>query len=455
MNILRTGLYIRRFIDAFRRDENRRLLLPLPNPFISILRLFGLYDAEKNLVKELCSTKENYRRTLQRIKEKYSQGKPIKVMFIATCAAKWKLQSLYDLMVADEMFEPVVGVSYICRYNGETPRSLYAGTESLRMYLEGKGCRCVYICDPLRNKFLDISGFDVDLVIYTESWYYAAQHHPRIVSKMALTCYIPYYVPNYVDTKLDCGLMIHKFYWKYVVINEGVCEIYRKYLGAKAGVVEFAPLGHPMLDCLYLGKNNARRDRRKTIIYAPHWTFYHPNHITQMSISTFAELGKVILEYAQSHPEFNWIFKPHPNLYPDLISTGMMTQYEANAYYEAWRKLGQAYEGGDYMPLFCSSYAMITDCGSFLSEYGATEKPIIHLISHRNKMVPPRPLYDVFESYYKAHNIEEMYSIFKMVLEEGNDPLRDQRVAALRQAALCDKYSAKDIVEYFKMCFRG
>ena len=455
MHIKRTGEYLKRLVRSLRHDIDLPMLRPLPNPFRALLKALHLFNEGKWEEKEILCTSGNYNRSLERIRDKYSRAQRIKVMIIATYAAKWKVQSLYNALESDPMFKPLVGISCMYRYDGKTPRELFEDAVKLRIYLEEKGCRCQYICDPLKAKFFEIDP-GIDVVVYTESWYTVRKHHPITVSNHALTFYIPYFVPNYVDARLDCGATIHRCYWRYVVLNEGIANLYRATLTGKPKAGEFVALGHPMLDGLHLSKRCLTSEKRKkVVIYAPHWTFEHPRHAALIAISTFTKSGKPILDYAKSHKEFHWIFKPHPHLRQDLIDTGMMSKEEVSAYYDAWRQLGQVYEGGDYLSLFKESCAMITDCGSFLTEYGASGNPIIHLISPRNNMVPPPILADVYNTYYKVHNLEEMYAQFKLVLEDGQDPMKEQRLAALERASLCNVYSAGEILKYMKECFKG
>ena len=64
-----------------------------------------------------------------------------------------------------------------------------------------------------------------------------------------------------------------------------------------------------------------------------------------------------------------------------LIDNNVMTEQQAEDYYNEWDKIGLRYEHGDYLELFNKSKMLITDCSSFLGEYFLTENPVIHLIS--------------------------------------------------------------------------
>ena len=125
----------------------------------------------------------------------------------------------------------------------------------------------------------------------------------------------------------------------------------------------------------------------------------------------------------------------------------------AKAYYDEWRKIGKVELGGNYASLFDEADAMVTDCGSFLAEFGATGKPIVYLVrSHPDAQMPNAPN-RYFDSYYKARNLEEMYEAFKSVLEESRDPKREERRKAVEAAGLMMDDAAKRIVEWLrKLC---
>ena len=66
------------------------------------------------------------------------------------------------------------------------------------------------------------------------------------------------------------------------------------------------------------------------IIYAPHHSFA-PSHL---NFATFKWNGKYILEYAKSHPEFKFVFKPHPQLKTRMIKRHIMSEKEVDNYFE-------------------------------------------------------------------------------------------------------------------------
>lgn len=440
---------VNRILARLEMNPDKPIPPALPNPFIWIWqRLFG----ERSIDKRVLSTRKRYKKDLLKVKRKVKSGRPIRVLFIVTYSEKWKAQSLYDLLVSDKRFEPLIGVSYQKRDN-LTIYQIKESMDSVEEALRRRGCKCVRLFEPFRDRYVKPSKFSPDIVFYPEVWYTPIQHSPARVSRFALTCYIPYFVPNYVELEHDCMQEMHRFYWRHFVLNKELESLYTECTSNRLMAGEFIGVGHPMLDAVSCGLDPSPIGGKPIVIYAPHYSFDHPCHSKGIMISTFAITGNPILDYAKKHSEFDWVFKPHPHLYQELIKSGFMDQEETDKYYESWRRIGTVCDSGEYMPVFRRSYAMITDCGSFLSEYGATGKPIIHLVSARNKIVPPKKLADVYDKYYKVHNLNEMYRQFKLVLEERKDPMMEDRHKALALAALCQTNAAENIVEYFVSIF--
>ena len=123
--------------------------------------------------------------------------------------------------------------------------------------------------------------------------------------------------------------------------------------------------------------------------------------------------------------------------------SGYMTKDDADEYYKRWHDIGIVCEDGDYMQLFQNSIAMITDCGSFLTEYFFTKQPCIHLVSQYFK--GNENVKRICETYYNVHNADEMNKFFEEVLIYKNDPKKQGRLALLKK--LNYPNSAEFIVE--------
>lgn len=431
---------------------NHIIYPPLPDVTAWIcLRFFPKWYNERrclNLNRLVTKVKQNYTRAIEKCRRKLLKGEKLRVLFIVKQQAKWKTDSLFRLMLNDDRFQPIIAITTPSSIIGRTPNEIMSDLHTTYAWFEKKGYPCVLIYKPKSNCYLRLSKFDPDIVFYPEAWYDIPVHSPEIVSKFALTCYVPYFVPNYTVVEVDCQLEVHRLYWRHFVLNENLAETYRKATLDRTMAGEFIPVGHTMLDELHTVAIDEQNASRKIIIYAPHWTVSNDEHATRFHYATFMKNGLEILQYARMHREFDWVFKPHPSLSLQLVESKLMTREEVAEYYNSWREIGSVYDDGGYMDLFLHSYAMITDCGSFLSEYGATGKPIIHLISARNDIVPIPSIKKVYDTYYKVHTLEEMYQTFKAVLENGEDINASIRHKALIEAGLVNTNSGGRIINH-------
>ena len=411
-------------------------------PYNSILNIVGrifknnkIYDYFYNLKIEqnVKYIEKNKLKVRKKLKQKLNSGKKLNVVFYVYDETKWKCQSIYDLLAKDSRFSAKVLVTKTSCMNKDN--SSYISSEDLKrtykFFVErGINAECAY--DTEKSCFMPFKKFNPDIIIYQHPWYVKTEQGPVVCSKFALTGYIPYYFP--IETvDIDCGLRFHQYVENYYILDDYTkqkCLKKNPELKDKLKVV-----GYPYLD-LY---NNDDSDSAEYIIYAPHWTLGGKG----LAYGTFEWNGKFMLDYAKSHPEKKWIFKPHPLLYKALQDFGIMTEKEAKEYYSEWGKIGIKYESGDYLALFKQSKMMITDCSSFLGEYFVTTKPLIHLMSEksqfRNSGNP------ILKTYYRANNLEELKVLLETLPER--DSLKDLRLQTLKEIGVGENIASKKIID--------
>ena len=416
-----------------------------------MIKLFRKVARNFRIFKQALGIRCRYRRHIVRLRGK-GENEKIRILFIVSDIAKWKEQSLYEYMEQSGTFEPIVGIT---AWNGQSEtyvpndrlESLLSAAELFFKRLGNRYVRTVKI-EGGRRIFSDLSEFVPDIVYYTEPWAPEENQKPEEVSRFALTCYSPYYVPNYSSLKEECRLPLHRFLWNYYCLGGWQAKCYeRAYFPLKEfrASVKFIGTGHPALDYFQLNKDRA--PVANTVIYAPHFSI--KGEVPWLHhYATFRWSGKFMLEYAKSHPEIRWAFKPHPLLKTGIRKARLMTDEEIDSYYEEWRKIAVVCEDADYQNLFLDSVAMITDCGSFLSEYGATRRPVIHLISSDNTYQPISLLAGLYDTYYKAHDLDGLKAMLASVIERGEDPMRERRVAALMKTGLTGGSASENIVRH-------
>lgn len=375
-------------------------------------------------------------------------GRKIRILFPLQELAKWKLQTVVEKLRDSKRFEPIVAFTIADIWWNKSTDEITDEYERIRVYFGKHHIECVSACDILRKRVLSFQQYQPDVVFYQQPWRYDSIQMPVTVSKYALTFYVPYYTPNYSCIELECGLLFHRTLFRYFVLNDNYAQDYRNYLGNEIGCAgDFVSVGHPMLDQIaFDGGVNCKG----TVIYAPHWSFPHANNVNKENYSTFLETGRVILKFAKDHPEINWAFKPHPTLRLALLWSKAWSQDEVEKYYNEWAEVGEVCATGSYLELFAKSRAMITDCGSFLTEYACTGKPIIHLISSSCKVPYGKALRPLYMTYYRSTNVDELNSLLNEVIANGNDFRKDERHRALAQAGVMNSRAAENIVNY--MC---
>ena len=85
--------------------------------------------------------------------------------------------------------------------------------------------------------------------------------------------------------------------------------------------------------------------------------------------------------------------------------------------------------------MFKQSKCLITDCGSFLTEFLPSKSPVINL--KRTDSLPLSELTQtIAKSYYKVYNIEELKKSFYDVLEKDIDTKKEERLKLIKDLNL-------------------
>lgn len=423
-----------------------------------LLKRLGVYPFffrtvfENRLILKSIQCSWRYRRLAKAARQK-PRGEKIRVLFIVSEIAKWKEQSLYEAMEQSGEFYPIVGISAWNKQSGLNVDELEAVHKRAEEFFDRMGDRHVrtVTCEGGHKVFHNLSEFKPDIVFYTEQWAPCPKQHPFEVSKYALTCFLPYYVPDFGITQIDCHQQVERMSWTYFCLGESWAKLYRRSLLLTCHCNKFVVTGHPALDFFY--EQRDRQPKENYVIYAPHFSFPHPLQQEFYLIGTFEWSGRAMLEYAEAHPNVKWVFKPHPILRGILSEFGVMSKAEVDDYYARWEQIGVACYDSDYQELFLESRAMITDSGSFLPEYGSTERPIIRLICDKNKHVPPKVAKDIYDTYYNVRNLNELQKNLELVVEKGKDPSREARISAVRSSGLANQDASQQMLKYLRKTF--
>lgn len=369
----------------------------------------------------------------------YPATHKVRVLFHVLDISKWKCQAVYEAMVNTDRFEPFCFVDLSnkeMQLPSEKRRTLFKERVE---YLESHGYKIEAGYDLLTDTLVTVEELSPDMFFYQQPWGIRDSLSPKNVSEYAITLYIPYYVPNYSAVDLECNTLFHRCLMYYMVMLEAQSLSYRTRLKNVPHACEFVAVGHPALDAILQQPVCECPDPdSEVVIYAPHWTLHTSSYATNCNYGTFEWSGEAMLRFAKTHPNVRWCFKPHPLLRNSLVSSGMYTEKQAQAYYEAWAEVGIICLDSSYPALFQKSSAMITDCGSFLTEYAVTGKPIVHLLSSHNSLAPIEFLRPLYDSYYKVHDANELHRILNSLILNGIDEKVVARKSELKRIKIVD-----------------
>lgn len=404
------------------------------------------YGMRLKLQQNLDYIDKNKVSVLNRLKEKLKNNVKINVVFYIYDETKWKSQSLYDYLENSEEFIPYIFVTKNCAPKSNFNYQTEADIEKCFHFFKNKKMRVEYAYNIKKEKHIAFDKMKIrpDVIIYSHPWYVYKTQGPVIASKYALTYYIPYFLPTSVSPT-EYYLRFHQYVENFCVLNETIAKEYSKKMAN--GGKNLKVLGHPQLDYFYINKDKFY-ENENYVIYAPHWTIDDNNNLKW---GTFKWSGDFILDFAQKHPEYNWIFKPHPCLKAYLKTSGYMSETKIQEYWNTWEKIGKIVEDGDYLDLFMKSNAMITDCGSFLTEFFMTNKPLIHL-QNKNSEIFNKTVCKISDNYYNVYDEKELKKSLKDLLIDKNDYKKELRKIYLKDFKSEISFSASKIVNDIKNC---
>lgn len=388
--------------------------------------------------------KYKYWRIICRLRKVYGKRKII-VAFCVSEIAKWKSQTLYDQLVQTETYRPLIFVYPSLLEIDSKDTTIDSFLERKIDFFKAKGMEVVNVWDSFSNKCVIPEVSRPDIVFYQQPWDTPPFPTPSEIADYALSFYIPYYLVNNFDLELETGQLLHRLVFGYIMQNEEHAQLCASELQKRHYAGRCLGLGHTIVDNL---TSKVAEQEEDYVIYAPHFSFPVPGVERPLFYSTFLDNGKLILEFAKQHPDIKWVFKPHPRLKCELKNTGVWSDSEVDAFYAEWAKVGIVCETPDYIEHFQRSSAMITDCGSFLTEYSCMDKPLIRLYYHKDNL-PPNPILEkLYRTFYYAHNNEELKELLESVICQHQDPNKAARHEEVVRVGLNSSDASRRIINY-------
>lgn len=351
-----------------------------------------------------------------------------KVVFFMMAASNWKYDYVYKLMESSTVFKPIVVVIPLRTYGNDLLLKELRDSEDL---CQRNGYKYLLPWDQKKKTWKNIkTSLNPDIVFFSSPY---AHSHPNYQIKRflnCLTCYVPYSIRqenNIFNIKFNTLFqnIVTRNYYESRIHH----ELARKYARNKGENVVVT--GFPIIDTIRMASSENASWKKQTtpkrrIIWAPHWTFEG----TSLNWSSFLIYCNYMLGLADKYRDtLQFSFKPHPLLRNTLSGSNLWGLEKTNEYFESWQELenGQVDES-DYINLFSSSDALIHDCGSFMIEYLALDKPVLYLLNNVDVSERFNEFGRLaFDCHYKARSEQDIETFIQNVVQGNNDPMKPKR----------------------------
>lgn len=441
------------YVQVIKRKRNSGRYTKLRNFCIKHLIDAPLGNMQKVYAKHLryqkfMNAQKHYDEVLVKLRQRVRQGEKLKVAFFVVYDSVFPTLKIFQEMLTDELFEPEIVVVPDVERGIKNLVEVYQATlanlsQSYPDYVVGG-----YNIDA--DEYLEVNS-KYDIVFFSNPYSKMAHpyHHVEyFLDKDVLTLYANY---GFFTVKFGREIVKQDFYnlvWKVFIDSESNYQDLKKTepIKGKNGVV----VGYIKMD--NLADVPIEKRNRKRILICPHHTVMGWK---ALDISNFLTYANFILELPQKYPEIDFIFRPHPMLFSNLVNKGIWTEEEIETYINQVNASPNMYydHSGDYLTTFANSDAMIHDCASFTAEYLFTEKPCCYMLKDESQIE------DVFlpmgqkcmEHYYKAFSEQDILSFIDNVVLNGNDPMKKRREEfARRELKFNFPNCTQSAISYFK-----
>jgi len=399
--------------------------------YFFIYFLFGKGDRKMKIANRMFYLRATY--DLLKTKMRSNVNAKIKVGFMVRMIELInKCKPLIDNLLADERFE----VYILCVPSNIEDGRLIKSENNNDIY---EYCKQFYSNSintlNTNGTWVDIKEYDLDYVFYSHPYdsVYPHFYKSKNVCKWSKICVLLY---GMLLTKEMLNIMLNKKFFRNVYLYFAETSYVRDFninrfpITHKFGLQKSICLGMPSLQDIYSRKC---LDYKKSLA----WTFsenifrviWTPRYTTRLKLggSNFFTYYKELIEYADSHKDIDFLFRPHPLTFKNFIKTGEMTETEVLEFQSAIRKRKNVALDveKEYVDTFLSSSVLVTDISSIMAEYFVTGKPIIYCASNMTLEVAEHTQ-RIIDGCYVVYNKKELFSCLAK-LKNGIDELKGIR----------------------------
>lgn len=307
------------------------------------------------------------------------------VVFIATDPSIWHAQTVYEAMLKDSRFNPIIVVYPSERGYSEGLAGLEKAQSTYKTFVDqGLNPHRGWRGAETGFDIIDPKEFAADILFYSSPYKLSDDRLHKLAWSKYLCCYIPYGLSISRDNRLIYDMAFHNAMWRIYCPDQFHLDGHKAHQRIRGR--NCVVTGYPSMDLLQRPDAASRQlfdsKGRLHLIWAPHHTITAGSG--SLPSSNFLQVAESMKELADKYAtEIFWAFRPHPALKLKLYEAPGWGKAKTDAYYTYWQSADHAaLSKGDYISLFKWSDALVHDCGSFLVEYSYTGKPVLYLRRH-------------------------------------------------------------------------
>ncbi len=398
---------------------------------------------ERRLERTLPVVRARYAAHEAECRAKLARGERLRVAFLVCDASMFSAEPVFVQMKDDPRFDCFIAVAPRVTRGDAFLRDTLKKTFDTFDKRYPKQVRSLY--DPDSGKAMPLEA-DVlfSTVLYEDQT--LPDYTVERLSRRALVAILYYGYGGlfFTNEKKTPFLPNVVFAWRYFVSNEATRTMSVARNPALAGNVCVA--GYCKMD--RLASLPQRRRERRRVILCPHHTI--DKETDGLALSTFLIHADLFLKLPELFPEIDFVFRPHPLLFPRLATAKWWGAEKTEAYRAKMESFPNVefQQGGDYFETFADSDALIHDCGSFLAEYFYTGRPQCYLLAD-DKTVEQQFLpfsRTLLEHVERAYTDDDVVAFIRRVVVEGNDPGKAERDAFAEREVCVNHPHASDAV---------
>lgn len=362
---------------------------------------------------------------------------PIRVGFFCQYIPAWpKMEPVYEQMKADPRFEPYLLCVPSGIENGMLKEPETAKNDTYEYFRDRGYTEAVNLLTG-PDTWLDLQALELSYVFYPRPYNALMPrcYQTNLVARFCRVCMIMY---GMATTEQITRITLNKNFMRYVyfyfaetAFSQRI-NIRNNALGHRLGLQKTLCVGYPVLEQLekMQGVESPSWDFSRNpfrVIWTPRWTTDKKE-----GGSNFFTYSEAFLEYARTHPQMDFLFRPHPLMFDNFIKTGEMTCQEVEAFKEKCQALQNVKldDQAQYEATLWGSDVLVSDISGLMPEYFTTGKPLVFCATNMELQLAQFSREMIDKGCYTVHSRQELFACLD-ALQRGEDPLESARKALI------------------------